>query len=270
MAYLGIDIGGTKTLMILFDLRGNILFRQKILTAHLYQNFLNDLKLCLSQINDQKIELCAVAIPGLIDKDKKKAIAFGNLDWKNIPIREDIEEIVQCGVLIEHDVSLGGLYEARQLKTKKEKVLYLTISTGIGAGLIINDRIEQNLANSEPGQMEILHNRKMVTWESFASGKAIKKEFGKEAKDIKDRHSWKVIAENISQGLLDVIAIFQPDVIIFGGSVSHYFNNFEDPLKEALHRYDNPMIKIPILKKAHDPDNSVIYGCLELIKDNLK
>ncbi len=268
MAYLGIDIGGTKTLIVLFDNKGSIIYRQKILTSKNYPKFLEDIKENLEQIKDVSLEACAVAIPGLINKQKDTAVAFGNLPWKNVPIKTDIERIARCSVLIEHDVSLGGLYEARQLTPAEEKVLYITISTGIGVGVIVNNKIDLQMATSEPGQMEISHEGKMQKWESFASGSAIKRNIGKQAKDIHDDHTWSIIAKNISEGLLDVIAIMQPDSIIFGGGVGHYFKNFHAPLSKELKKYDNPLIKIPNLRPAKDPDNSVILGCFELMKDN--
>ena len=183
MVYLGIDIGGTKTLLAVFDNNGTILNKVKFLTDLNYSQFLTDLKNNISSLNQNSFDKCGVAVPGLIDRKSGIVLAFGNLPWKNVPIRKDIENIVGCSTKIEHDACLGGLYEARQLEATANKVLYLTISTGIGTGLIIDNNIDVNYANSEPGQMEIYHNGKLEKWESFASGKAIVKKFGKQAKD---------------------------------------------------------------------------------------
>jgi len=267
MEYLGIDIGGTKTLIAVFDEKGQILNRQKFLTAKKYDQFLDDLKINLVDFDLSKIAKCAVSIPGLIDRSKGSIVALGNLGWKNALIRSDLEKILKVDVRIEHDSCLGGLYEARMLDKKYHKVLYITISTGIGTGLIIDDQIDKDFTNSESGQMIIDHNGKMTKWELFASGSAIVREFGLHASDIKDERIWKIIAKNISVGLLELMAIIQPDVIIFSGGVGNYFEKFKIPLMEELEKYKNPLITVPKIIRASRPDDSVIYGCFELMKD---
>ena len=267
MAYLGIDIGGTKTLIAVFNGDGEIVVKLKFLTNKKYPIFLEDIKKNLAKMNVGEIKSCAVSIPGLINRKNGVAVALGNLEWKNAPIKHDLEQITGCNVGLEHDASLGGLYEARNLKKKYHKVLYITISTGIGIGLIIDNKIDIDFANSEAGQMMIEHKGKLRKWESFASGSAIVKQYGMFAKDISDDHTWSIITQNIAVGVLDLMAIVQPDVIIFSGGVGNYFEKFELPLKNELSKYSNPLIKQPILVKASRADDSVIYGCFEMIKD---
>ena len=116
--------------------------------------------------------------------------------------------------------------------------------------------------------MEIYNDGRLEKQESFASGKAILKKFGKQAKDIDDENSWSEIANNIALGCLELMAIIQPDVIIFGGSVGNYFERFENKLKKKLENHYNPLIKFPLLKKATRADDCVILGCYELIKND--
>ena len=63
--YLGVDIGGTKTLIALFSRRGLILKKIKFKTAQGSKTFLNDLKNNLIEFKKYKICSIAVAIPGL-------------------------------------------------------------------------------------------------------------------------------------------------------------------------------------------------------------
>lgn len=269
MNYLGIDIGGTKTLLALFNEEGKIIKSQRFLTSKKYNQFLDDLKNNIDDLNLEKISYCGMSIPGLVDKNDQSIVALGNLGWKNVPIASDVNKILNCDVVIEHDSCLGGLYESRQLKNNYHKVLYITISTGIGTGLIIDNKIDTDFTTSEPGQMLVEHNGKVDKWESFASGSAIVREFGLHARDIKDQKTWNTIAKNISLGLQDLIAILEPDIIIFGGGVGNYFDNFKKPLLHELNEHKNLLIKMPKIIKASNPDNSVIYGCYELIKDKI-
>jgi predicted NBD/HSP70 family sugar kinase len=152
------------------------------------------------------------------------------------------------------------------VKDKYNKVLYITVSTGIGAGIIINQTIDPDFADSSVGQIMIEHNGKEQHWENFASGKAIVEEFGKLAHDIHDARSWKIISKNIAEGLLDLIAVLQPEVIIIGGSIGVYYRRYAKYLKAELKQYENPMMPIPHIMEASRPEDAVVYGCYDLAK----
>ena len=64
MAYLGIDIGGTKTLIAVFNGDGEIVVKLKFLTNKKYPIFLEDIKKNLAKMNVGEIKSCAVSIPG--------------------------------------------------------------------------------------------------------------------------------------------------------------------------------------------------------------
>jgi glucokinase len=207
-----------------------------------------------------------VGAPGRLDRKNGIGIAMGNLPWENVPIAADVERLVHCPVVIENDAKLAGLSEAMLVKGKYDRVVYITVSTGIGIGVVINQEIDPYLADAEPGKMPLEHGGKMVAWESFASGHAIVQRYGKIAKDIKDDTTWKRIAHDIAIGLIDIIAVVQPQVIIFGGSVSMYFDRFDDFLVEALRKYEVPLIPIPPIIHAQRPEEAVVYGCYDLAK----
>jgi predicted NBD/HSP70 family sugar kinase len=66
------------------------------------------------------------------------------------------------------------LSEAMLLANQYNKVLYLTISTGIGGGRCKNGKIDPDFENFEPGQMVFEKDGKTLVWEDFASGRALK------------------------------------------------------------------------------------------------
>lgn len=264
--YLGIDIGATKTLLACFNQHGAITEQIKFLTAKDYTTFKIELASNVDKLSTNTFTGCCVGVPGRLDRKKGIGLAMGNLPWENVPIVADIKKITHCPVVIENDAKLAGLSEAVLVKDRYERVVYVTISTGIGVGFIVNQRIEASLIDSEPGKMALEHNGKMVAWESFASGKAIVKKYGKMASDITDEATWRHIAQDQAVGLINVIAILQPQVIILGGGVAKYFNRFDDHLKRALERYETPLIPIPPIIHAARPEEAVVYGCYHLAK----
>jgi predicted NBD/HSP70 family sugar kinase len=263
--YLGIDIGGTKTIVARLDDRGVILESRRFPTPKEYRIFLKALEDNVAKLSSKEAVACCAAVPGLIDRQRGICKALGNLPWRDVPIQKDIQAIVKCPTTIENDANLAGLSEAMLLK-QYERVFYITISTGIGSGYIVNRTIEPSLANSEAGHMVIEYQDKLQRWEDFASGRAIVKRFGKRAADITDERTWKIISHAIALGLIDIIATVQPEVIVFGGGVDTYFERFKPHLEAELKKYDTPMTPIPPLLPASRPEDAVVYGCYDLAK----
>lgn len=266
--YLTVDIGGTKTLVAAFTASGKLANSYKFATPQAYKEFIPLLHEHIDKLQCDDFRAGCVAAPGKINRQSGTALAFGNLAWHNAPLQHDIEKIAQCPIILENDTKLAALSEAHELQKKYKKVLYVTISTGISAGLVVDGSLVPSLLDSESGQMLLEHKGKLMTWESFASGKAIVAKYGKLASEITDTHAWKDIAHNIAIGLIDLIATIQPDVIVIGGGVGGNFAKFKDPLIRELKSYEMPLVPIPSVKQAKRPEEAVIYGCFLLARNS--
>lgn len=247
------------------DENGVIQERYKFATPQNYKSFLGELAHTVVRLSTSRFIACGVGAPGKIDRAHGVVEAFGNLNWENTPLQKDLWSIIGSPVIIENDANLAGLSEA-MLRKEREKVLYVTISTGIGTGFIVNQQIESALADSEGGHMLFEHNGKPEAWEDFASGRAIVQRFGKRASEITDPKTWRIIAHDIALGLIDLIALMQPDVIVLGGGVATYYERFKDFLAEDLKSYENPLFNIPPIEEARRPELAVLYGCYDLTK----
>jgi len=138
-------------------------------------------------------------MPGIV-KDGT-AIWCNNLRWKNFDVASALHGALgNAPIFIENDANLAGLAETRQLDDTPELSLYITVSTGIGSGIITNGVINQALRYSEAGRVQLEYDGAIREWETFASGKAILKAYGKYAKDITSKKAWKEIADRISEG----------------------------------------------------------------------
>ncbi len=265
--YVGIDIGGTKTLVATLDAHGVIQERAKFPTPKKYDDFLLELRHTLAHFKTPDYKAAGVGVPGRLDRRHGRLLRLGNLPWKNEPIQADCERVLGCPVVIENDANLAGLSEA-MLHPDKARVLYVTLSTGIGTGFVYQQRLEPALLDSEGGHVLAIYKDKLVSWEKFASGKAIFEHFGKQASDIpaSDKQAWGHIARNIAIGLVSNIAIAQPDLIIIGGSIGAFFDRYGELLKAELDRYKLPVVHIPLVVKAQRPEEAVIYGCYDLAK----
>lgn len=266
--YVGVDIGGTKTLVAVLDEHGKIVEKSKFSTPEKYNNWLLELRHCLTtQLKTQDFKAGGIAVPGRIDRNHGRALQLGNLSWQNVPVQADCEHILGCPVVVENDANLAGLSEA-MLQPDYQNVLYVTISTGIGTGFVHNQRLDPAMLNMEGGNILLQHKEKLMRWESFASGKAIHKHFGKKAADIpaSDKAAWGYVVRNLTTGLFANIAITQPDIIIIGGSIGSYFDRYGKLLQQALEQHSLPVVKIPKLIQAQRPEEAVVYGCYDLAK----
>lgn len=266
--YLAIDIGGTKTLVATFDSSGNKVAEKKFETNPDYSIFLKDLENIVAEISTNKIIGCCIAIPGRINREAGIIYSLGNLGWKDKSIKADVLKILNdTTILIENDAKLAGLAEAQPLKEKYDNVVYITISTGIGVAEIRNGKIVEALKDLEMGKMPLKQDGAVMAWEDFASGRAIFEKYGQKASDITDEDIWREIGENIAYGTAIVCSALQPEVIVYGGGVGQYAEKFSpfiySYLKESLHT--NVSIPKEILP-AHYKEESVIYGCFEILR----
>lgn len=269
--YLGIDVGATKTLFAVFEPSGEVVCEKKIKTDPNYDNFKTDIAAETKELTSQfNISHACCALPGTIDPETGTALAFGNENWQNVPVKHDLEAILpDAKVIVHNDAKLAGLSEAKSLEGNYKKVLYLTISTGIGGGVIKDGMIDKDFENFEPGQMVFEHGGQAMQWEDFASGRALKQRYGKIAAEIEDPAIWQEYAAELAHGFENLLATVQPDVVVVGGGVGAHFEKFKQYLQEALNKINNPLVPVPPLLKARRPEEAVVYGCYEYIKQNL-
>lgn len=264
--YLAVDIGGTKVLLASFDENGATKSMKRFATPDTYAEFLEKFKTILPSLGQNNYKFAGVAIPGAVDRKNGVGLKFGNLSWQNVPIKKDLEDIVGAPVSLENDAKAAGLYEALNVINDFKKVLYVTIGTGIGIAVIIDDVIDTTINDLGGNIYMVNYSGVEQPWESFASGSVIKKRFGKKASDITDVSAWQEIASNIAVGLAQLINENRPDAVIIGGGAAKHFERYGELLKNYLPNQLSNGVNMPAILPAKRPEEAVIYGCFELAK----
>ncbi|HEX6462146.1 MAG TPA: ROK family protein [Candidatus Saccharimonadales bacterium] len=261
---IGVDIGGTKTLVASFT-GDAILAEARFATPSEPADFFTDLVPQIQQLTrGQRLQAISVAAPGIVDHHRGSIVRCGNLPWKNIELRQELGHFFDCPIYLENDANLAGLAEAHALNPLPRLCLYLTISTGIGSGIVVNGRLLPALGGSEAGHMLLQHNGAggLAQWEHFASGRSLRERTGKFASQINDKKVWKDFAERVGVGLLALIPALQPSVVVIGGGVGAYFETrWQGELEAYLHENMPPFIDVPPILQAQHPDEAVLYGC---------
>ena len=267
---IGVDIGGTKTSIASFSESGKLLEEKHFETPEDYNDFLTTLYKHALSLDIKKAKIACVAVPGFIDRKKGIVYRLGNLPWQNKSIKRDISELFAVAVYIENDSKLAALAEARIIQSTYRRVLYITLSTGIGTALVIDGKLSKDVIDSEAGKMPLLHEGKITPWEDFASGRAFFERYGKRAVDVEDEKIWKEYSRYVNCGLGILCATYQPEVVIFGGGLGQRLTRFKPHLEQYLEKNLYPIIRQPSeLLSTHYRSQSVIYGCYAYAKEKL-
>jgi predicted NBD/HSP70 family sugar kinase len=263
---IAVDTGGTKTLIASFSEDGTLGESFKFETPKDKTDYINLLKTTIdAHYPADSIDAIVVALPGHTDPKTGRLIDANHLNWHDFDAKAVLSETYNCPILIENDANLAGLAEARRLSPVPGNCLYITISTGIGTGIITDGHINPTFSESESGDMVLEYKGTLDLWEDIASGKAIYETYGHYAHDITDEKTWQEIADKISRGLLTLIPILRPEIIIIGGSIGTYFDRYSKTLIELL---DSQLPHVPLIVAANHPEQAVIYGCYYYALDN--
>lgn len=270
--YLAVDVGGTKTLVALVDADGTVVKSQKFPTDQNYSMFADTLVKELKNMTTSGVVGVGIAIPGEVDYDNGIGLVFGNLPWQNVPIAETVQQAfdLPISVVVENDANAAGLAEARALLPARKSVVYVTISTGIGTGIIADNKIDPHWRRSEGGFMHFEKDGRLLPWEKFASGHSIAEKYGRKAAEIPEGDpTWRDIAYDLALGLSNITALLAPEVIIIGGGVGEHFPKFKAQLDQAMGKIRENIVNPTEIRQALHPEEAVIYGCYHLIKDKV-
>ena len=150
---IAIDTGGTKTLLASFSNSGEQLKSFEFKTPKNPIQYLDIVhKIIKNEFKKNTIQAISIAVAGICSD--KEVLWANNLGWQNFKIVDNLQEkIKNIPIFLENDANLAGYYEAKQ--TNNSNALYITISTGIGSGIIIDGQISKAFSKSEIGRIAI-------------------------------------------------------------------------------------------------------------------
>jgi len=265
---LGVDLGGSKILAAVVNAKGEVLSSDRRTTPAakgpeaVIQAMLSSMKRAIDQAAIKAAELEAICIgaPGLSNPETGVIFTSPHLPgWKDVPLRESIEGKMGVKTLLINDANAAALGEMYfGVARGARNFIYITISTGIGGGIVIDGQIYAGSTGTagEIGHMTIDSNGPKCNcgntgcWETLASGTALAREARKRIKsgaetsivDYAGGDIDKVNAEAVHKaarrgdalakelivqtgyyigvGLASLINIFNPELIIIGGGLS--------------------------------------------------
>jgi len=278
-----LEAGGTKMVCAIGDETGKVLERISIPTKTPEETMPE----MISYFKEKNIEALGIGCFGPIDPDLKSE-TYGyitstpKLAWQNFNIVGAFKEALGVPVGFDTDVNASALGEATFGITKGlDCSMYLTVGTGIGAGIFINGELLHGMMHPEAGHILLkLHPEDTYAgkcpfhgncFEGLAAGPAIEERWGKKAAELTDNEKvWEIEAFYIAQALVNYTMIFSPQRIVLGGGVMHQEQLF--PLiRKKTSEYLNGYIKTKQLENMDTyivppslNDNQGVLGCLML------
>jgi glucokinase len=251
----------------------------------------------------QEVNAIGIASPGPLDPHNGIILATPNIpEWHNFPLGPNLSKHFGVPVYLDNDANMAGLGEWKfGAGVGHHDLVYITISTGIGGGVICNDRLLQGFhgLGAELGHMIIDPDGppcgcgKNGHVESFCSGPAIARHVnerlqagersslrpqpGLSAAHVADAalkgdslaiSAFARAGQYLGIAVANYLAIFDPSILIFGGGVSQVgdllFKPFEESLKK--HTFHPHYLDGLVMAQAQLGDNAGLLGALALAR----
>ena len=231
--YIGLDIGGTKLMVAAADGAGHLLRRTREPTPLDLDDGLEALHRMIARVADgERIAAIGAAIGGPLDARRGVVSPLHQPRWRDVPLKAMIESRWGCPFFVDVDTNVAAIGEYTLGGGGAARFLYITISTGMGGGFLVDGAIYRGARDGHPevGHQSInyrcAHPERVICecgapdcLEALVSGNGIRRIYGVPAEGLTVAE-WAEVAYNLGQGLRNLAAIYLPDLIVIGGGVA--------------------------------------------------
>ncbi|ADI14596.1 ROK family protein [Truepera radiovictrix] len=282
---LGLDLGGTKIAAAVVS-RGEILSRTQLPTPRTgYEAVLGALETAARELlaEHPEVERVGLGSPGPLDIAAGRVIFAPNIPgMEQAPVARDLSARLGLPVVLENDANAAGyaehLYGAAQAL---ESSIYVTISTGIGGGVFVGERVIRGVHGvaGEVGHMTLLPGGPLCgcgqhgCWEALAAGRAVARDashaygFALTTAQVFDRaRAGERLALRVVENaayytglaLANLLKAFEPDGFVIGGGMAQAGAFYLDKVQAAADRFTEGFPSVKLFPAALGTDAGVI------------
>lgn len=301
--FLGIEIGGTKLQLVLGNEQAEILerFRFTVDKGRGAEGIKEQIQEGLDKVDLSMLKAVGIGFGGPVDHATGKIYTSYQISgWGNFILRDWVESLTRVPVWIDNDANVAALGEALHGGGKNfSSVLYITLGSGVGAGLVIDKKIYHGAAGSEAEFGHIRLAKSGRTVESSCSGWAVDEKIraycrlhpesllseltrgysqgearvvpaALQAKDAAATNIIEETADDFSFALSHAVHLLNPHTVIIGGGLSLIGEPLRFLIEKKLRDYlmdvlrPGPSIQLSFLK-----EDSVPRGALSLAINRL-
>ena len=309
---VGVDLGGTKILTAVADRQGGVLSRVRVPTGadlgrdHVINELVRSVELALRDAGVLAANVTAVGVgaPGPLDPQAGFVYLAPNLGWRNVPLGEILGSKLKLPVYVDNDANLAALGERVYGSGQgADNLVYITVSTGVGGGLILGGKIYHGFSGGagEIGHITVAEDGPLCgcgncgCLEALASGTAIANRAAalvgegrglgilSEAGGDKNMVSARVVAAAASKGdgeavlimraagrylgmaAAGILNLLNPSVVVFGGGVMQSGSIIWEAMLKEIRRcaLSSALQEVSIVRAALGEESGVM-GALAL------
>ena len=281
---IGVEFKETHARIVMIDLDYNIIKESTLETIDL-KNIPDETMSLIDNFikhnNDgRKIAGIGISVPGIVDQNHSMLINAPNMEVQNIDFSSVVQKYTPLPVFIENEANCAAFAEFKDSESKGT-LCYVSITEGIGGALIVNNRLITGTSNraGEFGHTVIerggrrCHCGNSGCWEQYASEHALRRMFSENDIDIsidaafnqygKDTKVTELIdnyAGQIAIGLYNLFMVFDPGVIIVGGSIARYESVLKPLVIDWISRHTRLLTdrEVPVIYSSFGGNAGVI------------
>jgi glucokinase len=278
---LAIDIGGTKFSVALFH--GDEMVRRESLATD-REGGKEWMLARIAEIVDgwqDKPDVCGIGFGGPVDFPSQKVTLSTHVGgWQSFDLPGWVRDQFHVPVIMDNDANVGALGEgAHGAGQGCDPLFYMTLSTGIGGGIVGNGRVWRG-ADSYAGEIGHLTIRPdgpeclcgaRGCFERMCCGLWLERDHGRTAKELmEDAEFVSRYVVNLALGLKACVMLLNPARIVIGGGIAKAGEKLFGPLRAELRRQVTSWSRARLdVMPAALGDDSVLYGALVLARKEL-
>ncbi len=279
MRTLAVDIGGTKFTLAIFDGDRMVERESRATDRSGGPNWmLNQIAGIVSIWKERHtIQRCGIGFGGPVDfSGQRVALSTHVAGWSEFDLPRHLEKLIGVLPVMDNDANVGALGEAIYGAGRGYRPLfYMTLSTGIGGGIITEDGSVYRGADSYAGEIGHITIRpdgpeclcgSHGCFERMCCGLWLERDYGRTAEELlRDSEFVRRYVIDLASGLKTAIMLLNPARIVIGGGISKAGDALFGPLRAELRRQitDWSRARIDVVPAALG-DDSVLYGALAL------
>ncbi len=288
----GIDLGGTQVRVALARVNGQIVASTRTRTADVDRprTFVEWAASSIASLDrGRRVRSVAVGAPGPVNPKAGVLVNPPNLHgWRNVPLARMLSAGTGVPVYLENDANLAALGEFHHGAGRGARTMvYLTWSTGIGGGLIMDGKLFSGAhgAAGEVGHMILDPNGPLDgcgqrgCLEALAGGHMLASQTGRSAAELflaaarGEAQALEVVsraARYVGYALINLSNLIDPEVIVIGGGISRSWSVVRPILVETLR--SSPFVRParrPRVRRARLGDRAGQVGAVEWARANL-
>lgn len=274
---IGIDLGGTK--VSVGAVREGVVtgvVRREVPSQEAADVVLEEIVSAIDELFDSSAVGIGCGVPSVVDVESGTVFDVENIpSWKEMPLKAALEDRFGVPTSVNNDANAFAVGE-RVFGAGQEfaDMVGITLGTGMGTGVIVDGSLYSG-SNCGVGEIGMMAH-KGLTLEEYCSGPFFERECGAAGDEVYRRAragdpdalaAFDRFGAELSEAVMIALYAYDPQAVIFGGSISAAYDLFEAGLRRGLDRFAYRRVIERLVMTPSTLENSAVLGAAALYVD---